>query len=143
MAGRAGLDVLRDLVAGRVPPPPLASTLDMTLTEVDEGRAIFSVRPQEFHLNPGGVVHGGVALTLVDSAAGCAVLSMLPAGVSYTTLETKVNFVRAITLDTGEVRCEGEVVHLGRSTATAEARVVDAEERLLAHGTSTLIILRG
>ena len=92
-------------------------------------------------LNPLGVVHGGLALTLVDSATGCAVQTMLPDGVGYTTLETKANFVRPIRADSGMLRAIGRAVHVGRSTATADARIEDASGRLYAHGTSTLLIL--
>jgi uncharacterized protein (TIGR00369 family) len=140
---RSGLEFLRALVDGELPAPPIARTLDLALVEVDEGRAVFAFRPQEFHYNPIGAVHGGLALTLIDSATGCAVQSLLPAGAGYTTLETKANFVRPITVDSGEVRCTAEAVHVGRSTATAQARVEDEQGRLLAHGTSTLLLFRG
>ncbi len=139
---RTGLEFLRAIMDGTLPPPPIAETLGLTLVEVDEGRAVFSFEPQEFHYNPIGAVHGGLALTVIDSATGCAVQSLLPAGAGYATLETKANFVRAITAETGVVRCAAEAVHVGRSTATAQARVEDAAGRLLAHGTSTLLILR-
>lgn len=141
--GRTGLELLQAAVAGVLPPPPIARTLGMSLVEVAEGRAVFSVTPREFHYNPLGVAHGGLALTLIDSATGCAFQTTLPADVAYTTLETKANFVRPITLDTGAVRCTAETVHVGRSTGTAMARVEDEAGRLLAHGTSTLLILRG
>ena len=140
--GSAGIEFLRALVDGTLPPPPIARTLGIALVEVDEGRAVFAFEPQEFHYNPIGAVHGGLALTLIDSATGCAVQSLLPAGVGYTTLETKANFIRAITVDAGIVRCTAEAVHVGRTTATAQARVEDGEGRLLAHGTSTLLIFR-
>ena len=140
---RSGIEFLRAIADGVLPPPPIARTLDLTLVEVDEGRAVFAFEPQEFHYNPIGAVHGGLALTLIDSATGCAVQSLLPAGAGYTTLETKANFIRAITLEAGVVRCTAETVHVGRSTATAQARVEDEHGRLLAHGTSTLLIFRG
>jgi uncharacterized protein (TIGR00369 family) len=136
-----GLEALRALVAGEVPPPPIAQTLGFELVEVEPGRATFAVEPAEFHYNPIGVVHGGLALTLLDSAMGCALQSLLEAGVAYTTLETKVNFVRPLTLSTGRVRCTGSVVHPGRTVATAEGRVVDDSDKLYAHGTSTLLIV--
>jgi uncharacterized protein (TIGR00369 family) len=139
---RSGLEFLRAFVDGSLPPPPIAQTLGMALIEVAEGRAVFAFEPQEFHYNPIGAVHGGLALTLIDSATGCAVQSLLPAGVGYATLETKANFVRAITVGAGLVRCTAESMHVGRSTATAQARVEDESGRLLAHGTSTLLILR-
>ena len=105
------------------------------------GHAVFQGEASEFVLNPLGVVHGGLALTLVDSATGCAVQTMLPVGVGYTTLETKANFVRQIRTDSGTLRAIGRAVHVGRSTATADARIEDASGRLYAHGTSTLLIL--
>ena len=109
--------------------------------EVEEGRVVFSAIPDEYHYNPIGVVHAGLAMTLLDSAMGCAVQSTLPAGSGYTTLETKVNFARAIKGDTGRVLCEGKVLHPGRTVATAEGRVFAEETgKLLAHGTSTCLI---
>jgi uncharacterized protein (TIGR00369 family) len=140
--GRSGRDVLEELAAGGLQAPPIASTLGIALVEVGEGRAVFECEPQEFHYNPLGVVHGGVALTLIDSATGCALQSVLPEGAAYTTLETKANFVRAITIGSGVVRCTGETVHVGRTTATAEARIEDAQGRLCAHGSSTMLLLR-
>ncbi len=138
----SGFDYLRAVAAGELPQPPIAATLGIRLAEVTEGAAVFEAEPADFHVNPLGVVHGGLALTLVDSAAGCAVQSALPAGASYTTLETKVNMVRAVLVSTGLLRCFGRIVHLGRTTATAEARVEDTEGKLYAHGTSTLLVVR-
>jgi uncharacterized protein (TIGR00369 family) len=140
--GRTGLELLRALAAGEVPRPPIADTLDFTLTEVDDGCAVFECTPSEIHYNPIGVVHGGLAMTLLDSALGCAVHSTLGAGDRYTTLETKVNMTKAITATTGRLRCEGRVVHVGGRVATAEGRVVDADGRLYAHGTSTCLVMR-
>jgi uncharacterized protein (TIGR00369 family) len=139
--GMAGLDALRAMAAGELPPPPIAETLGFRLVEVEPGRTTFAVEPAEFHYNPIGVVHGGLALALLDSAMGCAVQSLLDAGVAYTTLEVKGNLVRPLTSETGEVRCTGTVVHRGRRVATAEARIEDPAGRLYAHGTSTLLIL--
>jgi uncharacterized protein (TIGR00369 family) len=141
--GRTGLEFLRAIADGDLPPPPIADTLGLALVEVAEGRAVFTLQPAEFHYNPLGTVHGGVTLTLIDSANGCAVQTLLPEGAGYTTLETKANFVRPLTVETGRVRCTGEAVHVGRSTATAQARVEDEDGRLLAHGTSTMLVLRG
>jgi uncharacterized protein (TIGR00369 family) len=138
----SGLEYMRAIVAGEIPPPPIASTLGFGLAQVDEGRAVFTLQPAEFHYNPIGMVHGGVAATLLDSAMGCAVHSLLPAGVGYTTLELKVNFLRAMTRDTGPVRAEATVLHAGSRTALAEARLLDATGKLLAHATSTCLILR-
>jgi uncharacterized protein (TIGR00369 family) len=143
LAGRSGLDALRAISSGEVPSPPIAHTLGFCGFEVEEGRATFLVEPAEFHYNPIGVVHGALALALLDSAMGCAVHSTLAAGDTYTTLEVKANFVRPLTTETGLVRCTGAVVHAGRTTATAEGRVVDENGRLYAHGTSTLLLFRG
>jgi len=112
------------------------------LVEVEPGRATFAAEPAEFHYNPIGVVHGGLAATLIDSATGCAVQSTLEPGLAYTTLEVKVNFARAITRDTGRVVCEGTVIHRGRRIATAEARLVaEASGKLHAHGTATCLLM--
>lgn len=137
-----GMQYLRAMMAGEYPPPPIAHTLGFTLAEVDDGRAVFTLEPAEFHYNPIGMVHGGVAATLLDSAMGCAVHTQLAAGVGYTTLEMKINLLRAITRDTGPTACEGRVLHLGRTTALAEARLTDAAGRLLAHATSTCLLIR-
>ena len=110
-AGLSGLEALRLIARGELPPPPIAQTLGFGPIEVEEGRATFTVEPAEFHYNPIGVVHGGLALALLDSAMGCAVHSTLAAGVAYTTLEVKANFVRPLTSSTGPVRCTGTVVH--------------------------------
>ncbi|MCT4356297.1 PaaI family thioesterase [Streptomyces sp. Je 1-79] len=139
--GRAsGLDFLREIQAGRLPRAPVSATLDFTLDEVDEGRAVFSIMPGEEHYNPIGSVHGGVYATLLDSAAGCAVQSTLPPGMGYTSLDLTVKFLKRVTADTGRVRAIGTVVSRGRQTALAEARLVDAEERLLAHATSSCML---
>lgn len=141
MAGTSGLEFLRGMIDGRFPAPPIAQTLGFLLVEVGPGRALFEGRSSPSLLNPLGMVHGGWALTLIDSAAGCALHTELEAGIGYTTIETKVNFVRPIAPDGGLVRCEGRVLSRGRQIATAEASLESAEGKLLAHGTSTLIIL--
>ena len=138
----SGMDFLRAMIAGELPGPPIAWTLDFRLLEVEEGRATFGMEPAEFHYNPIGMVHGGVAATLLDSAMGCAIHTLLPAGVGYTTLEIKLNLLRAITRDTGPVRAVGTVIHAGRTTALTEAKLTDAAGKLLAHATSTCLILR-
>ena len=140
--GLTGLEFLKKVAAGELPRPPISALMDFGLAEIEEGRAVFTVKPAEFHYNPIGVVHGGLAATLLDSAMGCAVHSTLPAGAGYTTLEVKVNFVRPLTAETGEVRCEAEVIHVGGRTATAEGKVVDASGKLYAHATTTCIIFR-
>src|SRR3954453_10755727 len=139
--GLSGLEYMHAIAAGEIPPPPIAVLLGFELVEVEEGRAVFAVTPQEFHYNPIGVVHGGLAATLLDSAMGCAVHSTLPAGTAYTTLEVKVNFVRAITRDTGRILCEATLIHRGRTVATAEGRITaEATGKLLAHGTTTCLL---
>ena len=138
----SGLEYLQAIAAGELPPPPIAALMDMGPVEVEEGRAVFAAEPAEFHYNPIGVVHGGLAATLLDSAMGCAVQTTLPAGEAYTTLEVKVNYVRPMTRETGRVLAEATVVHRGARTATAEGRLVsEADGKLLAHATTTCLIL--
>ncbi len=141
VAALSGREVLQAMMRGELPAPPMAKTLDFSLVEVGDGTAVFEGEPGEAFLNPMGAVHGGWALTLVDSATGCAGMTLLPPGERYTTIETKVNFSRPIRPDTGRVRAEGRVVARGRRILSAEARVTDAKGRLLAHGTSTLMVL--
>jgi uncharacterized protein (TIGR00369 family) len=136
----SGLEMLRAMIAGALPAAPIAEPLNFRLVEVEKGRAVFEGTPSASLLNPLGAVHGGWALTLIDSACGCAVHTELEAGMGYTTVETKVNFTRPIDPDGGPVRCEGRVLSRGRTIATAEAYLRSAEGKLLAHGTSTLII---
>jgi uncharacterized protein (TIGR00369 family) len=141
-AGRtmAGLDFMRALIAGEYPAPPIADTFDYLLVEVDYGRAVFEGQPDVWLMNPIGVVHGGYAMTLLDSALGCAVHTTLPAGVGYTTVQVNVNLVRPILPGAGVVRAEAHVIHAGRQIATAEATLKDSSGRLLAHGTTTCAI---
>ena len=141
IARLSGLQLLQGLIDGTAPAPHMARTLGFRLVEVAPGFAAFEGAPSPDFLNPLGTVHGGWALTLIDSATGCAVHSELDAGIGYTTVETKVNFARPIAPDGGPVRCEGRVVTRGRQIATAEARLTSADGKILAHGTSTLIIL--
>jgi uncharacterized protein (TIGR00369 family) len=139
----SGLDYLKAVFGGKLPPPPIAETMGFSGAEVDKGRAVFIAEPGEFLYNPIGVVHGGFAMTILDSAMGCAVHTMLAAGEGYTSLETSVNFVRPITLQTGRVRCEGKVIHSGGRIATAEGRLIaESTGKLLAHGTTTCLVFR-
>jgi uncharacterized protein (TIGR00369 family) len=139
-AGMSGLDLLKEMIAGRLPGPPIMQTLDFTLSEIENGRAVFEGTPRLMHYNPLGTVHGGYTATLLDSCMGCAVHSTLPKGVSYTTLEFKVSLLRAVTSETGPVRAEGLIVSSGRRVATAEGKLTDGRGRLLAHATTTCLI---
>lgn len=141
-AKMSGLEYLRAVASGELPPPPIAVLMQMQPVELDEGRAVFEGEPGEEHYNPIGTVHGGYVSTLLDSALGCAVHTTLPAGVAYTTLTLEVKMVRPITRDMHAVRAEAEVLHRGRRQATAQATVTDvASGKLLATGTSTCLIL--
>jgi len=138
----SGIEYLKALQTGELPPPPIAVLMDMWITEVSEGRVVFAAEPAEYHYNPLGTVHGGFTATLLDSALGCVVQSMLPAETGYTTVELKVNYLRPITTKTGMVYCEGKIIYVGGRIATAEGRLTDAQGKLYAHGTTTCIILR-
>ena len=137
----AGIAYMNEMIAGRIAPPPIMRLMGFRLAQVGEGLAVFECEPGEQHYNPIGSVHGGLAMTLLDSAMGCCVHTRLAAGVGYTTLESKVNMVRAITAKTGTIRATGKVIHLGGKTATAEGRLEDSAGKLYAHGTTTCIIL--
>jgi uncharacterized protein (TIGR00369 family) len=137
-----GLEALRAMIAGQFAPPTIAATMGFTLVEVEHGFAAFEGEPSARVLNPMGAVHGGWALTLIDSCTGCAGHTTLPAGVGYGTVETKVNFVRPIAATTGKLRAEGRVLALGRTLITAEGKLTDANGKLYAHGTSTCMIIR-
>ena len=136
----SGIEYVRQIFDGELPPPPISQLMGFHGVEFEHGRAVFEMTPGPEHYNPIGSVHGGIALTLLDSAMGCAVHTTLPAGVGYTTLEVKTNFVRPITAETGVIRCEGTVIHGGSRIATAEGKLVDAAGKLLAHGTTTCLI---
>jgi uncharacterized protein (TIGR00369 family) len=135
-----GLSFLKAIAEGTLPAPPITETLGFTLTEVEAGRVVFVGTPQFRHYNPIGVVHGGFAATLLDSALGCAVHSTLAKGEGYTTLELKVNLVRAITSETGPLSAEGRIIYRGRTVGTAEASLKDSGGKLYAHGTTTCMI---
>jgi uncharacterized protein (TIGR00369 family) len=138
----AGIDVLRAIAGGTLPAPPIAGTLGFTVVSVDPGRVVFELTPAEFHYNPIGSVHGGVAATLCDSACGCAVHSMLPAGAGYASQDLSIKFLRPVTASTGTLRCEGTVIHLGSRTALAQASLSDGQGKLYAHATSSCLIFR-
>lgn len=138
--GRSGLEVMQAMLRGELPYPPIARTLKFQLVDVSEGRAVFQGAPGPEHLNPMGGVHGGWYATLLDSALGCAVHTMMPAGRAYTTAELSVNLVKAIGSKVQRVRAEGKVVHCGRQLATAEARLVGPDGTLYAHATTTCLV---
>jgi uncharacterized protein (TIGR00369 family) len=141
-AEMSGLEYLRAIARGKLPTAPMADLLGFNLVEIKRGRVVFECVPAEYHYNPIGAVHGGLACTLFDSAMGCAVHTMLPAGVGYTTVELKVNFLRPITMKTGRLVCEGVAIHVGGRIATAEARLLDEGDKLYGHATTTCMIFR-
>lgn len=138
----SGLEYMQKLASGELPPSPMGRLMGFRLAEVEEGRAVFVVEPGERHANGIGIAHGGLAATLLDSATGCAINTMMPAGRIFTTLEMKINYVRPLTPEVGEVRCEARVVHVGGRVATAEGRITDAAGKLYAHGTATCMLFK-
>jgi uncharacterized protein (TIGR00369 family) len=140
VAGRTGLEMMQMMLRGELPYPPIARTLDFQLMEADAGRAVFQGTPGPDHLNPMGTIHGGWYATLLDSALGCAVHTMMPAGRGYTTAELGVNLVKAIGRNVQRVRAEGKVLHCGRQLATAEARLFGSDGTLYAHATTTCLV---
>ena len=138
----SGLEYMRQLLTGAREPSGMARLMNMRLVEVEEGRAVFAVEPDERHYNGLGIAHGGLAATLLDSALGCAINTVMPAGRVFTTLEMKINYVRPMRRETGEVRCEAEVLHAGGRVATAEGSIRDASGKLYAHGTATCMLFR-
>jgi len=135
-----GLELFKGLMEGRFPAPPISRALGFQMSEVELGRVAFTYTPVSEHYNPLGTVHGGIAATLLDSVMGCCIHTTLKAGTAYTTVEIKVNYVRAMTDKTGPVRAEGKVINVGSRIATSEGRLVDATGKLLAHGTTTCLI---
>lgn len=140
VAGRSGLDLMQAMLRGEIPFASIAQTLDFMLIEVQEGMAVFQGTPQIQHLNPMGTVHGGWYATLLDSAVGCAVHTMMPPGRAYTTAELSVNLVRGAKPQGEPLRAIGKVIHCGRQLATAEGRIVDAAGKLYAHATTTCLV---
>ena len=139
--GRRGLDYFRQIIAGELSPPPMLALLGIRVAEADEGRVVFTATVEEAHYNGMGVAHGGFAATLLDSALGSCINTMMPPGRRFTTLELKVNLTRPLTKEVGLLRCEAKVVHLGSRTATSEGRITDRQGRLYAHGTTTCIVV--
>jgi uncharacterized protein (TIGR00369 family) len=136
----SGLEFVQGLADGTLPLNMIAQTLGYDIAEAEAGRVVVTADPREVHLNPAGTVHGGLAATMLDSAMGLAIQSMLDRGVGSTTLEFKMSFLRPITPETGPIRAEGTVISRGRRVGTAEGRVTDREGRLLVHGTTTCLI---
>lgn len=140
--GLNGIEYLRAILRGEIPPPPITRLMGIDLVSVEEGRVVFAATPGEQHYNPIGVVHGGLAATLLDTAIGCAMQTQAPPGFFYTTIELKINYVRPLLAGMGRVFGEAAVLHVGRQTAFAEARVVDANGKLYAHATSTCMMVK-
>ncbi|URI06070.1 PaaI family thioesterase [Aquincola tertiaricarbonis] len=140
VVGRSGLQILQAMVAGELPRAPISRTLGFVIVDLAEGRAVFQGQPKFDHYNPLGTVHGGWIATLLDSAVGCAVHTLMEPGKTYTTLELKINYVKAITHKVPLVRAVGEVIHRGGRIATAEGRLVGADGTLYAHATTTCLI---
>ncbi len=138
----SGLEFAKGLASGAVPLNTFARTLGYDIVEVESGRAVLTLDPTDAHLNPWGTVHGGLTATLLDSCMGLAIHSTLEKGTGSTTLEFKISLVRPITPETGQIRAEGKVIHCGRRVGTAEGRLTDAKGRLLAHGTTTCLIVQ-
>ena len=138
----SGIEYMRKIMTGELPPSGMVQLLGLKLVEVGEGRAVFTVQPDERHYNGLGIAHGGLAAALLDSALGCAINAMMPAGKVFTTLEMKINYVRPITRERGELRCEANMIHAGGRVATAEGRITDEDGKLYAHGTATCILFR-
>ncbi|WP_069164662.1 PaaI family thioesterase [Nocardia altamirensis] len=143
LAQLSGLELLRTAMTMAEHPPFIGDLLGMEVDELEHGRVVFAVRTRPDFANPLGTTHGGICATLLDSVMGCAVHTTLDAGVGYTTLELKVNYIRAVPTDGQRLTATGTTIHVGRTTATAEGRVVDEQGRLVAHGTTTCVILRG
>ncbi len=140
LRSRSGMEFLKGIGGGVLPPAPIAELLGITPISVEPGVVVFQGTPSLAHYNPSGVVHGGYAATLLDTAVGCAIHTLLPAGKGYTTLELKVNYIRAMTDQTGPVRAEGKVVNLGGQVGIAEGRITDANGKLIAFATTTCLV---
>lgn len=140
VAALSGIEVFRAMLAGELPAPPISQTLDFLLVEAEPGKVAFQGTPGLAHYNPMGSVHGGWFATLLDSALGCAVASVLPAGRAYTTAELKVNIVRPLTINVPVVRAEAQVIHAGGRMATADGRLFGHDGKLYAHGSTTCFV---
>jgi uncharacterized protein (TIGR00369 family) len=136
----SGLELMRGMVAGEIPAPPIMSLIGLSGMAAEDGRVTFHLDPQEYHYNPLGTMHGGIIATMLDSAAACSVHSTLPAGTGYTSMDLNVKYLRAVTIATGRLTCVGAVLQQGRRTALAEARLTDGRGRLIAHATSSCLL---
>ena len=136
-----GLEMMEKIMSGEMPPPPIMVLMNARPVKVSDGRAVFEAEPAEYHFNPLGRIHGGYAATLLDSAMGCAIHTTLAAGVAYTTIEIKINYIRSLSDRVGVIHCEGTAIHVGGRIATAEGRIVDRDGNLYAHGTTTCLIM--
>jgi len=137
----SGLEFFQQMIAGTIPPPPLVALLGFRIVEAAFGHVVFAGVPAEAYYNGMGVVHGGYAATLLDSALGCAVNSSMPAGRSFTTVDLAIKYLRPLDVDVGPIRCDARVIHAGNRVATAEGRIVDAKDRMYAHGTTTCVLV--
>jgi uncharacterized protein (TIGR00369 family) len=137
----SGLEFFQKMVAGEMPPPPLVALLGLKLVEAEAGRVTFTGLAREEFYNGMGVAHGGFAATLLDSALGCAINTMMPAGRVFTTIDLQIHYTRPLRREAGELRCTATVVHVGSRTATSEGRIVDANGKVYAHGTTTCILV--
>ncbi|MFD2033772.1 PaaI family thioesterase [Belliella marina] len=137
----SGFDFLNSISKGETPLPPIAETLEFHPLSVEIGRVVFEFEAKEYHYNPIGSVHGGVISTVLDTVMGCTVHSMLPQGVIYTTLELKINFIKAVTIKNGKMKAEARIIHLGKNTALVEADLRDEQGHVYAHGVSTCMII--
>ena len=138
----SGIEFMRQIMAGDVPPPPIMLLMNGRPSKESEGGVIFEAEPAEYHYNPIGIIHGGYAATMLDTVMGCAIHTTLPAEVAYTTLEIKVNYIRPLTESVGKVFCHGTAIHVGGRVATAEGKIVDAAGKLYATGTTTCLLIR-
>jgi uncharacterized protein (TIGR00369 family) len=136
----SGRELLQSIIDGRLPPPPMAQLMGLRLVSIGEGEALFRCTPDESAYNPIGMVHGGLLCTLLDSAAGCAVHTLLPAGAGYASVEIKVSFLGAIRTGTGEIEAHGRALKVGRRIAFAEAHARDSEGRLVGHATTSIAV---
>jgi uncharacterized protein (TIGR00369 family) len=138
LSARAYLEAMR---RGEIPPPPFAAVLGLALDEVEDGRVVFSLEPKDFMQNGLGILHGGVAASMFDTAVGCACLTVLPAGKAAVTMDLNLRYFKPLTTASGRIRCDGQVINAGRTTITSEGRLFDGKGRLCGHATATLAVI--